>query len=75
MNFYWSDLGFAIVCGLYSVAVTRQTVGLPLNSPDEIINAVALFISAGIGGLIFYKANPEASLLQIFKRPEVPTKP
>lgn len=61
------DLGFALVTAAYSLATTRLTVGLPLATTDDLINAACLGIVSAVGGLCAFRANPSGSTLDILK--------
>ncbi len=69
MTFQWRDLLFVLIIAIYSLAGTRVTVGLPLDTPDHLIDAACLAIYSGIGGFFAYRANPHASLADLFKKP------
>jgi hypothetical protein len=69
MSITCKDVMFFLVTAVYSLASTRLTIGLPLGSRDEIINAIALGIVAGIGGCVAYRARPDQALSEIFRKP------
>lgn len=61
------DLGFACITALYSLASTRLTIGLPLVTTDDMINAFCLAVVSAVGGLCAFRANPTGNAMDIIK--------
>jgi hypothetical protein len=60
MNILLRSLSFGLMTGMYSIALTYSTVGFPINTLQDVLKVVALFVLASIGGIYAYRRDPEA---------------
>ncbi len=65
MNNLTRTICFGVATGLYSLATTYLSVGFPLQTKEDIVRIVALFVVAAFGGGALYRVDPEAAFRKL----------